>query len=75
MREVWEHPQLAARSRWVEVASPVGAIPALLPPACARASEARMDAIPALGEHTEAVLRELGYSGEEIHGLRDRGVI
>jgi crotonobetainyl-CoA:carnitine CoA-transferase CaiB-like acyl-CoA transferase len=55
------HPQLAARSRWVEVASPVGMIPALLPPHNLRHAPARMSAVPALGEHTAEILEELGF--------------
>lgn len=30
---------------------------------------------PRLGEHTAAVLRDLGYSGEEIAALRDAGAV
>ena len=54
------HPQLAARSRWVEVSSPVGMIPAFLPPHNLQRAPARMSAVPALGEHTEEILAELG---------------
>jgi itaconate CoA-transferase len=58
MAGVWGHRQLAARGRWTEVGSPGGAIPALLPPG---QTEARMDPVPAPGEHTAAILAELGY--------------
>ena len=61
-QEVWSHPQFAARQRWREVATPQGPIQALLPPATLSASEAAMGAVPALGEHTEAILRELGFA-------------
>ncbi|HEY2400288.1 MAG TPA: CaiB/BaiF CoA-transferase family protein [Steroidobacteraceae bacterium] len=70
MQDVWEHPQLAARKRWTEVDTPAGRIPALLPPALPDDVQPRMDAVPALGEHTDRVLRELGYSKEAIDGLR-----
>jgi crotonobetainyl-CoA:carnitine CoA-transferase CaiB-like acyl-CoA transferase len=70
MRDVWKHPQLAARDRWREIDSPVGRIPALLPPGSWEVEPPRMDAVPALGQHTEAILAELGYSGERIAGLR-----
>ncbi|MBX3704815.1 MAG: CoA transferase [Steroidobacteraceae bacterium] len=72
MAEVWAHPQLRARGRWTEVATPAGAVPALLPPGM---TEARMAPIPALGEHSEAVLAELGYDAAQIAQLRHDGVI
>jgi itaconate CoA-transferase len=75
MEEVWGHPQLAARGRWREVKTPAGPIAALLPPATLSTSEARMEAVPALGEHTDSVLAGLGYSPEEITGLRAEAVV
>ena len=74
-REVWDHPQLKARERWREVESPVGAIPTLLPPATMSDVEPRMDAIPEIGQHTEAILTELGYGQNEIGALRNGGAI
>jgi len=70
MHEVWEHEQLKARGRWTEVATPAGMIPALLPPGLPNGYAPRMDAIPALGEHTDAILRELGLDGAAIARLR-----
>ena len=61
---VSEHPQLAARGRWTIVDSPVGVIPALVPPHNLSGTAARMDAVPALGAHTAEVLAELGYVPE-----------
>src|SRR2546430_5250946 len=54
--ELIEHPQLAARARWGEVGSPVGPIRALRPPVHMEGVEDRMDPIPALAEHTDALL-------------------
>ncbi len=54
------HPQLAARARWVDVESPVGPIPALLPPHNLQGAPAAMGRVPALGEHTRVVLAALG---------------
>ncbi|WP_020654697.1 CaiB/BaiF CoA transferase family protein [Massilia niastensis] len=71
MSEVWAHPQLAARGRWTEVASPVGNIPALLPPGSWEEQAPRMDAVPALGQHTDAILAELGYEAGRIARLRE----
>ena len=70
MKDIWEHAQLRARERWTEVASPVGPIPALLPPGASSGWDARMDAIPALGEHTDTILSSLGYSSQAIAELK-----
>jgi itaconate CoA-transferase len=70
MHEVWAHPQLAARERWTQVDTPAGKIPALLPPALPDSVQARMGPVPGLGEHTDSVLGELGYSPETIATLR-----
>jgi len=73
--EVWEHPQLKARDRWREMDSPVGLLATLLPPVTMPGFEARIDPVPALGEHTERILTELGYTSGEIGALRKAGVV
>ena len=73
--EVWEHAQLKARKRWREVDTPEGRIAALLPPVTTSGYEVRMDAVPAVGEHTDFVLRDIGYSDAEIAALRANGVV
>lgn len=75
MEEVWTHPQLKARGRWREVQTSAGSIAALVPPATLSTCEARMGAVPALGEHTDSVLSELGFTPEEIAELRAEAVI
>ena len=69
MKDVWAHPQLKARQRWTEIQTPVGALPALLPPATSSAFDARMDPIPDIGEHTLSILKSLGVSDEIIAKL------
>jgi itaconate CoA-transferase len=75
VHEFLAHPQLQARQRWREVDSPVGSLRALLPPITIRDVEPRMDPIPAVGEHSTAILQTLGYTAHEINQLRTGGVI
>ena len=60
MAGLWAHPQLKARDRWTEVDTPNGMIPALKPAGASEGFEVRMDPIPAVGEHQEAILKEFG---------------
>ena len=69
MHDLWEHPQLAARQRWVDIDTPAGAMPALLPPGVPDTYTPRMDAVPALGQHTDAILAEIGYDATAIAAL------
>jgi itaconate CoA-transferase len=75
LAQVWAHPQLAARARWVEVDTPAGPVPAALPPGARDAAAVRMDAVPALGEHSAAILGELGYDARQIDELRRDGAL
>jgi itaconate CoA-transferase len=70
MGQFWRHPQLAARGRWAKVGSPAGELDMLKPPFNLSDFEPRLDPFPALGEHTRAVLEELGYAPGEIDALR-----
>jgi itaconate CoA-transferase len=75
MHDVWEHPQLKARGRWTEVDTPCGPIPALLPPGQVDSFTPRMDAVPALGQHSDAILLELGWDQAAIERLRAVGAV
>lgn len=75
MQEFWDHPQLAVRDRWREVDSSVGRLKALLPPVIMDDTETRMDPIPDVGEHTEAILKVLGYTTVQITALRAAAAI
>lgn len=71
MADLWRHPQLAARGRWAEVETPGGRVPALFPPHHVSGAEPPpMSPVPSLGQHTDGILAELGYSDAEITGLR-----
>ncbi|GAB4482369.1 MAG: CaiB/BaiF CoA-transferase family protein [Burkholderiaceae bacterium] len=73
--DLWSHPQLQARRRWTEIDSPAGPLPALLPPGTNDRFAPRMGAVPALGEHSAAILAELGYDETAIARLRAEGAI
>src|SRR5512133_1620834 len=75
MAGLWAHPQLAARARWRQVGSPVGDLPALLPPGRVNSFDYRMDPVPAVGQHSEAILRELGRGDAEIAALKQSRAI
>jgi itaconate CoA-transferase len=69
MHDLWDHAQLKARNRWTEVATPAGPVPALLPPGMPNGYAPRMDPVPALGQHTDAILGELGFDAGRIARL------
>ena len=75
MQGVWDHPQLKARERWENINSPVGELPALLPPGRNNRYDYRMDAVPGLGQHTDAILHELKLSDAQIEKLKSNGVV
>ncbi len=75
MAEVIEHPQLTSRDRWDTVDSPVGPIRVVLPPLAASKGSVRMDPIPAFGEHSDAILAELGYDQADRDRLRATGAV
>ncbi len=66
MHDVWAHPQLHARGRFTQVGTSAGTIPALLPPGIKATDDPRMDPVPAMGQHTDAILAELGYPPEQV---------
>jgi len=75
MAQLWAHPQLQARAAWQQVGTPAGEVPALLPPGRSNRYAPRMDAVPAVGQHTDAILRELGRTESQVTALRAAGAI
>lgn len=71
--EVVTHPELTARARWQDVASPAGTIRSLLPPPVMEGDATVMGPVPDLAEHTEKILVELGYSTDDVAALREAG--
>ncbi|MEU9450393.1 CaiB/BaiF CoA-transferase family protein [Streptomyces sp. NPDC048277] len=74
-KDVLAHEQLTARGRWREIGTPSGPVPALLPPPVIAGYDPPMGAVPALGEHTDAVLAELGLDERDIDALRAQGAV
>jgi itaconate CoA-transferase len=70
-----DHPQLASRNVWRQVDSPVGPIPALLPPLRIGGIDPVMGAIPALGQHSESILSELGFDERTITEWKNKHVL
>jgi itaconate CoA-transferase len=75
VQEFVDHPQLTARERWREVSSPVGPLRALIPPVTMQGVESFMGSIPDVGEHTDAILAELGYDEGATAALRQKDTI
>ena len=75
MAGLWQHEQLKARNRWTEIDTPNGQIPALLPPGLNNSYQYRMDPIPAVGQHTESILNELGIDSATIEAMRSSNAI
>ena len=75
MAGLWAHPQLQARARWRTVGTPAGDISALLPPGRNASFDYRMDPVPAVGQHNDAILRQLGRSESDIAALRAAGAV
>ncbi|QWD99042.1 CoA transferase [Polynucleobacter sp. MG-5-Ahmo-C2] len=75
MEGLWKHEQLKARNRFAEVGTPNGPIAALLPPGLNDSYDYRMDPIPAVGEHTDTILKELGLPESDIASMRASGAI
>ena len=73
--QVLAHPQVAARKLIREAESPVGTVPVIANALKMSASESRYDRIPALGENSDEILKELGYDAAGVTQLREEKVI
>jgi crotonobetainyl-CoA:carnitine CoA-transferase CaiB-like acyl-CoA transferase len=75
VREFLDHPQLAARHRWVDIGSEAGSLRALPPPVMMEGVEPVMGDVPSLGQHTSAILDELGFPPDTVASWKREAVI
>jgi itaconate CoA-transferase len=75
MQEFIDHPQLRDRNRWREMGSPVGPLRALVPPFMPDGVDPPMQPIPSVGEHTAAILQELGFDAATIAAWRQQQIV
>jgi crotonobetainyl-CoA:carnitine CoA-transferase CaiB-like acyl-CoA transferase len=75
MQEFWAHPQLTARGRWAKIPSPAGELDVLKPPLNFSDEEPQLGALPRVGEHTRAILAELGLGTAQVERLARDGAI
>jgi itaconate CoA-transferase len=73
--EFLDHPQLLGRNRWSTVDSPVGPLRALLPPVLMDGVDPVMGRVPSLGQHSQAILEELGFDADTIAEWRKEQMI
>jgi len=70
-----DHPQLRSRDRWRDIDSPAGPLRALAPPVEMSGVVPAMGAVPSLGQHTDSILKELGFDAKTIAGWRKERMI
>ena len=75
MTEYLRHPQLVERDRWTDIGSPAGLLRAMLPPVRVEGTTPALGPVPSVGQHTDAILAELGVGRDTIALWRDEGVI
>jgi itaconate CoA-transferase len=75
VEEYVAHAQLADRGCWQTIGSPAGPLRALVPPVRMAGVEPVMGDVPALGQHTDAILTELGIGPETIARWRKEAVV
>jgi len=73
--DVWNHVQFEARDKWREINTPAGPVRALLPPFEFTDQEAPMGDVPSVGQHTDEILHEIGFSADRIAAMRSAGAI
>lgn len=75
MQDVWNHPQLRALKRIVETETPAGTVNSFLPPGNNNQYQSAVGPVPAIGEHTQKILRDLNFSDGEIRDFSENEII
>ncbi len=73
--DVWNHVQFSARDKWRQIQTEAGPVRAMLPPFTFTDQEAVMGDVPSVGQHTDQVLNEIGFSAQKIAAMRAAGAI
>ncbi len=74
-KDVWDHVQFAARDKWRTIQTENGPVRALLPPFQFTDQEAVVGDVPSVGQHTDALLAEIGFTPARIAAMRAAGAI
>ena len=76
VEEVLRHPQVITRDRLLDIEVPGGEhVGVLRAPFNIQDLQEPPSSVPDVGEHTDAVLQELGYSSEDVEALRRSGAV
>jgi itaconate CoA-transferase len=75
MPQVWNHPQLHALNRLIDTETPQGTVKSFKPPGNNSSYEPSLGPVPALGEHTEDILADLGFDASEIKLFQENEVV
>jgi len=75
MHQVWDHPQLKALNRLIDIETPQGTVKSFKPPGNNSSYEPSLGPVPALGEHTVDILADLGFDASEIKRFQENEVV
>jgi itaconate CoA-transferase len=73
--DVWNHVQFEARDKWRTIQTEQGPVRALLPPFIYTDQEAAIGDVPSVGQHTDEILAEIGFTTQRIAAMRTAGAI
>ncbi len=75
MAEFLNHPDLSKGDRWRQITTPGGPVRALTPPVRLGPFQPQMGPVPAVGQHTDTILAELGFDPHQIAQFHTTGTV